>query len=161
MGYAFNNAPATISIGSPTRDGVTTVSTVSADIQLEDMSIAALLTGIGTERIFKAFLEIHVPYLENTHAALNRMGLSHYIQVKRSGAGAYTNAIYIPQESFSCPGSTAYHYGVLYGREDISQVVKDCRTYGQYMNVKWNDAVSIGDDLNFYCIQTVLTVVIN
>ena len=162
MGYAFNNVPAQLEMGSPTKDGITTISTAPGDIQLENIAVSTNLVGIGAEQVLKAFLDLYIPYMVNTSASVNKVGLSKYIKVKRTGAasGSYANAIYMPQDSLTIPASTSYSYGVIIGTVDISATIKDALNNSQSINVLWNQAQSAFDDLNIYCIQTKLRVVI-
>lgn len=160
MGYSFNNIPTQLTIGGTPYGGYFTVDTTATNITLENFVVVDALQGIAPERVLKAFLDLYIPYIVNTHVNDNWMHNTQYIQTKRSGAATWADAIHISDGGMELPGSTAIHYGVLVGTGDIKTGIQNCITYNQQLNIRWEASEAMVDSFLVYNVQPVLRVVL-
>jgi len=92
--------------------------------------------------------------LENSFAGDNKIDGGQYIQVHESVAGAWTNAILIPDDSLEIPQDGIEGGDVIIGADIIAEVTLMNRTY----EFRWHDALADGDVIGIYDIQTGLRV---
>lgn len=153
MAYTRRGNPTELIFGSP-QEQPFTVSTVAADHDFVEASIT-LPSWLKVNTIAHAFLDMYVPYIQNTHAGSNWIAASQYIYCKVNGAaGVQANKIF--NQAFYLAPSLFYtgQYINLGNYDLISYLVNDAT-----LTFYWDNAASQNDSLNFGGVWFVLRVI--
>jgi len=116
------------------------------DVQLPDVTVPPWLNG------FVLRAEVIVMFNEtlDTSAAPNGLNGDQYVQVQKSVAGAYINAMLLRNGMFPTPASAKGSGAILVGDTDIKAQVNGPGTY----NIKILTGKAIGGNLELHTVQT-------
>lgn len=153
MSYTRRGNPTELIFGSPCEQPFT-VSSVAADHTFTDATIT-IPSWLKINTIAHAFLDMYVPYIQNTNAGSNWISASQYIYASIDG-GAYHQANKIFNSAFYLAPSMWFtgQYINLGMYDLISYLANDCT-----ITLLWDNAQSHVDSLNFGNIWFVLRVI--
>lgn len=129
--------------------GVYTVSSVAADKALPTITIPSN-PGVT---IVKAFLDIYHMFERNTNAANNATTGQQFIQIDVAGGG-YNDALELPNNVYYAEALGTTQNPLVKGNIDISSLID----WGDTLNIKWEQAASVRDSLQFYNPQVYLRI---
>jgi len=117
-----------------------------ADLQLPDVVVPAWLNG------FVLRAEVIVMFNEtlDTSGVANKLNGDQYVQVQRSVAGAYINAMLLKDDMFPTPLSAKGAGAILIGNLDVKAQVFGPATY----NIKILTGKADGSNLELHTVQT-------
>lgn len=143
MGYVARGKQTSITVGSPLLQSIS-VGTVSADRGASNITLPAL------QPVKYAFLDFTCSIVRNEFAGVNYINGNQYMQIKENGAGAYTDALLIPDGSFY-RGASAYYSGIyIFGSINVASAVNTAITNGTVLNCQWHNSLALQNALDYY-----------
>lgn len=143
MGYAQTIPFSSFEIGSGMENPFT-VDSVAGDYTFTDATIT-LPSWLQINRISHAYIDMYVPYIQNTNVASNYMQNTQYVYASVDG-GAYHQCTKIFSNGFYLPPSFNYSglYRVLGIYDMVSYLTNSCT-----ISFLWDEAVAHLDSLIF------------
>lgn len=153
MGYAQTIPPVTIEFGSGMEPPFT-VGTVAADHDFTDATIT-LPAWMSVIEIRHAYVDMYVPYIQNTTAVDNYTDGTQYIQASVD-LGAMHNCTKIFNNGFFIPNGFTYSglYRVLGMYDIVSYLADNCT-----ITFRWDNALAFGNSLIFNNVWFIMRVI--